>query len=510
VNAPTPSDSALELRNLTKSFGALKACDVISLRVTAGTIHGIVGENGAGKSTAMKLVYGMLRPDSGEIFVGGRLCNFKSPAAAIHSGIGMVHQHFMLAGPHTGLDNILLGAEPGNAFKIARNEARRELKNLSTKHGLAVNLDDAVQSMPVGVQQRLEILKLLYRKARILILDEPTAVLTPREIADLFGALRSLKAEGNTILLVTHKLKEIMTVTDEVTVFRAGKIVGTQRTVDTSAAQLAEQMIGRKPLANPEVRPPGFSGAQVLKVSRLTVSQSNGESLLSDVSFHVGEAEIVGIAGIEGNGQSDLIRALMGISAPDLKLSGEILIRGRNVSNWKSSAIRRLGVALIPEDRQREGLLLNRPLTENYMLGLQREPEFSRNGFLNLTRVLTATRAAIEKFNIRAAGPLTPAADLSGGNQQKLIVSRELSRQPKFIIAAQPSRGVDLGATQMIHGQIIAAAQRGAGVLLISSDLDEVLSLSHRILVMSNGRLVAEYNRGAATEQELGLKMGGA
>jgi simple sugar transport system ATP-binding protein len=483
----------------------------VNLRVEAGTIHGVIGENGAGKSTAMKLLYGMLRPDAGVILIGGRQCAWASPSDAIARGIGMVHQHFMLAGPYSALDNILLGAEPLRWGVIDRRGARVRLEALARQYGLPVDWDRPVEQLPVGVQQCVEILKLLYRQANILILDEPTAVLTPQETNDLFGNLKKLRAEGKTVLLVTHKLKDVMSFTDRVTVFRAGKVTGEVETARTNPQELANLMVGRKVVLNIEVAPAHPRAEPAIEVAGLSLAGPAGSRLrLSDLNFSVRSGEIVGIAGVEGNGQSELLQAILHPRDSKCRSAGTVRFLGEDVTAWAPLRIRDLGVAVIPEDRLQEGLLLDRPVGENFLLGLQRSPAFSRAGFLDLRGLAQKAERAITDYDVRPPDLTLPAGKLSGGNQQKLIVAREFQRQPRLLIAAQPTRGVDVGAIEFIHTRIVRARDEGAGVLLVSSELDEILTLSDRILVMFEGRIVAEYRRGEVTERELGLKMGGA
>ena len=502
---------AVEFRNVSKRFGQVQANDRVSFVVPRGTIHGIIGENGAGKSTAMKLLYGMYRPDSGEVLLNGRPVAWKSPADAIASRVGMVHQHFMLAGPQTGLDNILLGAEPTTWGFVNRLAARSKLEGLAALYGLTVDLDRRVEDLPVGVQQRVEILKLLYRDAEVLILDEPTAVLTPQETTSLFANLKRLRTEGKTILLVTHKLKEVMACSNRVTVFRAGQVTGDVETVRTSAQELANLMVGRKVILSLNVAPAKTGAEAALEVEGLSLVGDKGtRRRLAEISFSLKRGEIVGVAGVEGNGQTELLGALLRPAEPRHRTAGKVRVLGHDVTDRQADRIRALGVAVIPEDRLRDGLLPDRPLSENFLLGLQRSSEFCRAGRLRLQNVRAAASTALQSFNVRPLDLDAPAGTLSGGNQQKLIVAREFERKPRLLIAAQPTRGVDVGAIEAIHRRIVEARDAGAGVLLVSSELDEVLALSDRILVMYEGRLVAEFPRGAVSERELGLKMGGA
>ncbi|HXJ40571.1 MAG TPA: ABC transporter ATP-binding protein [Bryobacteraceae bacterium] len=505
--------AAVELHGLTKHFGSVQANAGVNLRVEPGTIHGVIGENGAGKSTAMKMLYGIFPPDAGEIFVGGKPCAWNSPADAIGAGIGMVHQHFMLAGPYSALDNILLGAEPRRwGVMIDRKAALAQLEILAGRYGLVVNWDEPIESLPVGVQQRIEILKLLYRDAQILILDEPTAVLTPQETNDLFRNLKKLRDEGKTILLITHKLKEVMAFTDRVTVFRAGKVTGELSTAQTNPQELANLMVGRKVVLNIDVPHAHPREEKAMEVTGLCLAGTVAGSRhkLVDIDFFVKRGEIVGIAGVEGNGQSELLQAMRHPRDPRCRTSGSIRFLGEDVTSCTAMQIRDLGVAVIPEDRQQEGLLLERPVSENFLLGLQRSPVFSRAGFLNSQNLQKAAAQAVEEYDVRPRDLTLPAGKLSGGNQQKLIVAREFQRKPRVLIAAQPTRGVDVGAIEFIHNRIVRARDEGAGVLLVSFELDDILTLSDRILVMYEGRIVAEFKRDEVSERELGLKMAGS
>ncbi|EEF57476.1 ABC transporter ATP-binding protein [Pedosphaera parvula] len=504
--------AAVELRELTKQFNGCVANAGVNLRVEPGTIHGVIGENGAGKSTSMKMLYGVYRPDTGAIFVHGKKCDWSSPSAAIAAGIGMVHQHFMLAAPYSTLDNILLGAEPRRWGRIDRKAARTRLETLANQYNLPVDWDCPVEQLPVGIQQRIEILKLLFRNANILILDEPTAVLTPQETNDLFSNLKRLRDEGKTILLITHKLKEVMSVTDRITVFRAGKVTGELATSGTTPQELANLMVGRKVVLNIAVTPasPRAESAIEIKGLNLTGTMAGSRHKLSDVNFSVRRGEIVGIAGVEGNGQSELLQAILHPRDSRCRTSGAVTFLGQDVTAFQALKIRELGVALVPEDRHREGLLLEQSVRENFLLGLQRSPAFSRAGFLHSKKLETTVTQAIEEYDVRPRNLAIPAGSLSGGNQQKLIVAREFQRRPQVLIAAQPTRGVDVGAIEFIHQRIVRARDEGAGVLLVSSELEEIMALSDRILVMYEGRIVAEFERGQVSERELGLKMGGS
>jgi len=512
--------SLIEFKGVAKYFGSgptqiVKANDDLNFKVERGTIHGIIGENGAGKSTAMKMLYGLFSPTHGEIFVKGKKISFKSPQDAIREGIGMVHQHFMLAGPITVLDNIILGAEPKTPWgTVDRKKAERDLTKLAQKYGLDVPLRQNIEGVPVGIQQRVEILKTLYRGVEILILDEPTAVLTPLEVTQLFDNLKRLKNEGKTILIITHKLKEVLALTDHVTVFRAGKVSGEIKTSEASVQSLADMMVGRKvdmSLTIKDVKP----GAAVLNVKNLFAHRPYVENLsgqvyevLKDVSFQVRAGEIVGIAGVEGNGQSDLIQAILHPSEKAYLERGTVEVLGQNVTKWKTKRILKLGVGVIPEDRHNQGLMLARSVSDNFVLGQQ--SDYSWYGWMKRRWIDAAVKRALESFDVRPRRADLAIKGLSGGNQQKVIIAREFEKSPKFLIAAKPTRGVDVGAIEFIHNRILQARSEGVGVLLISSELDEVMALSDRILVMYSGQIVAEMKRGEATERKLGAYMGGS
>jgi simple sugar transport system ATP-binding protein len=519
----TAASYAVELKGLSKRYGDCVANRHIELKVASGSIHAIIGENGAGKSTAMKMLYGMIRPDSGEIWIHGEAKSWRSPHDAIDCGIGMVHQHFMLAEPETVLENILVGAEPSSSMwkwlpKFMRPldfaSARARLESISKRYGLKVDLDARVGDLSVGIHQRIEIIKLVYRNAQILILDEPTAVLTPQETAELFVHLKKLRAEGKTILIITHKLKEVLDLADEATVFRAGEVVGHRKISETNEDELASLMVGRK--VSLRVEAPGATrlGEPVLELNKVSLrANSSSRNLLSDLQISVRSGEVVGIAGVEGNGQSELLQILLHPKEYQSKLEGEISVLGKAVFEnghaWKTDAIKSLGVGCVPEDRHREGLLLDRPITESFLLGMQRHAPYSRHGLLSESALRSQTMKAIEEYDVRPKRLEIDARGLSGGNQQKLIIARELQREPKLLIVAQPTRGVDVGAIESIHGRIFEARSKGAGVLLVSSELDEILTLSDRILVMYGGKIVAEFARGQTDEKTLGRYMGG-
>jgi simple sugar transport system ATP-binding protein len=504
---------AVAMRGVTKAFGDCYASRGLDFAVPAGTIHAIIGENGAGKSTAMKMLYGMIRPDAGEIEVDGAAVRFRSPRDAVRAGLGMVHQHFMLAGPHSGLDNIVLdnivlGAEAASPFAlVGRKAAAAELSELARAYGFKVDFAAKVADLPVGVQQRLEILKLLYRKARILILDEPTAVLTPQEADELFANLRRLKAEGRTVIIITHKLKEVMRLADNVTVFRAGQVVANTPVAATSEAELAALMVGRAVRLTAEAPPAPVLGAPALKIDGVRLARRQGKPLLDGVSLTVRGGEIVGIAGVEGNGQSELLALLA--DPKGHKATGGVEVLGRDARKLPALAVRDLGYGLVPEDRHGQGLILGFDLVRNFALGLQRRAGFSRRGFLLWGAIGKKFAAAAEAFDIRPRAPQAAAKSLSGGNQQKVVIAREFARQPRLLVAAQPTRGVDVGSIEFIHAKILEARAAGAGVLLVSSSLEEVMALSDRILVLFEGRITGEFARGTTDEATLGRHMGG-
>lgn len=486
---------AVEFRGVSKYFGEVKANSDICFTATAGSIHGIVGENGAGKSTAMKILFGLYQPDEGEVLIQGQPVQFNSSIDAMSAGIGMVHQHFMLAEPLSALDNILLH-QKGSAFSVLpRAKQKERLQEIAERYGFEIDLRAKVEDLSVGAQQRIEILKILSQDSKILILDEPTAVLTPQEVQDLFKNLRRLKNEGKTILIITHKLKEVMSLTDEVTVFRAGKVIGCKKTSETSLADLAEMMVGRR-LQSPRERTTTVDSAKPILTLENIGAEKDGHSI-EDINFEVHSREIVGIAGVEGNGQDVLIRALLDKHSFDKRsLRGNIQIHGK--------------IGSFPEDRLRFGVLPSRPVWENFLLGQHKLRKFIHGIFLRKSEILQATNAAMETYDVRPRNPFLPFEKLSGGNQQKLVVARALLQQPDFVLAAQPTRGVDIGAIEFIHNQIRKCRDEGSGVLLVSSELDELIALSDRILVLYKGRIVADFKRNEFDEIAIGSAMGGA
>jgi simple sugar transport system ATP-binding protein len=498
---------AIELRGIDKSFGLVHANKDINLTVRKGTIHGIIGENGAGKSTLMSILYGFYQADSGEILVDGKPVAIRDPNTAISVGIGMVHQHFMLVENFTVLENVMLGAEDNQILNKGIAKARAELKRLEKEYALEVNPDALIEELPVGLQQRVEILKALYRKADILILDEPTGVLTPAEADHLFRILGQLKSQGKTIILITHKLREIMAITDEVSVMRRGEMVATRNTRETSVEELAELMVGRRVLLRVE-KGESRPGDVKLAVQGLTVKDSRGVTMVDDVSFEVRAGEIVGIAGVAGNGQSELLEAIAGIRKAT---SGTVLLNGRSVDvtgHRDPAELRARGLAHVPEDRHHVGLVLKFEESENAILGYHRDPRYLNGVFLNIDAIRKDAEDKIAKYDIRPPNARLKTANFSGGNQQKIVLAREMERSPDVLIIGQPTRGVDVGAIEFIHKRIIEMRDQGKAVLLVSVELDEIRSLSDRILVMFAGRVVGERSP-EATEGELGLLMAG-
>ena len=494
---------AIQLRGVNKSFGPVHANRDIDLAIPQGSIHGIIGENGAGKSTLMNILYGFYQADSGTISVDGKALDIRSPEDAIAAGIGMVHQHFMLVEPFTALENLLLGAEGGFTLDAGIEKARQDIIALERDYGLEVDLDAKVQDLPVGVQQRVEILKALFRGARILILDEPTGVLTPQEADDLFRILENLKAQGRTVVLITHKLREIMAATDNVSIMRQGRMVAHRKTAETSTEELAELMVGRKVLlrVDKDVARPGKT---ILSVRDLSVRDQAGVQRVKGVSFDVRAGEIVGIAGVAGNGQSFLLEALTGIRGFE---SGSVGIAGQSLAALPEGRPEQLGH--VPEDRLRMGLIRGFPAHENAILGYHDDEAYCQRGFLERPDIIRTTKDWMASYDVRPDNPALKAAAFSGGNQQKLVLAREMEHDPALLVVGQPTRGVDIGAIEFIHKRLIAMRDAGKAVLLVSVELDEILSLADRILVMFDGHFTGELDAADADERKIGLLMAG-
>lgn len=498
---------AIELIGIDKKFGPVHANKDINLKVEPGTIHGIIGENGAGKSTLMSILYGFYQADGGEIRVNGAPTIIRDSQAAIEAGIGMVHQHFMLVENFSVLENVILGAEGGMLLAQGRQAAREELQRLEAEYELNVDPDAIIEDLSVGLQQRVEILKALFRGADILILDEPTGVLTPSEADHLFRVLETLKGQGKTIILITHKLREIMAVTDAVSVMRRGEMVATRKTSETTVEELAELMVGRRVLLQVD-KGTAQPGKPVLSVENLTVKDSLGVTRVDAVSFNVRAGEIVGIAGVAGNGQSELLEAISGIHRAQ---SGTVSLNGNEVDITGSanpSELRKRGMGHVPEDRHKMGLVTPFAEMENAVLGYHGDREISRGGFLNFTAMLKRAMNGIEKYDIRPPNPNLKTANFSGGNQQKIVLAREIEQDPNLLLVGQPTRGVDVGAIEFIHKRLIEMRDAGKAVLLVSVELDEIRSLSDRILVMFDGKIVGEETPDAS-ETTLGLMMAG-
>jgi simple sugar transport system ATP-binding protein len=500
---------AIELKGISKAFGPVQANKDISIRVMPGTIHGIIGENGAGKSTLMSILYGFYKADAGEIFISGQKTAIPDSQAAIAAGIGMVFQHFKLVENFTVLENVVLGAEDSGLLKPSLARARRELKALADEYGLNVEPDAVIEEIGVGMQQRVEILKALYRKADILILDEPTGVLTPAEADQLFRILERLKEEGKTIILITHKLREIMETTDTVSVMRRGEMTATVKTIDTSPAELAELMVGRKVLLQVEKKPAEV-GAKILEVSDLSVTDDKGVQRLKGINLHVNAGEILGIAGVAGNGQSELLEVLGGYE----RGTGTIMVNGQplDLTGAKSDgqSRRARGIAHVPEDRQREGLIMDYAAWENVAFGYHHDSKYqSSKLFMNNAAMRRDTEEKMARFDVRPPNPKLAAKSFSGGNQQKIVLAREIERNPDLLLIGQPTRGVDIGAIEFIHQQIVALRDQGKAILLVSVELEEILSLSDRIAVMFDGNIMGERMPNETDEKELGLLMAG-
>lgn len=498
--------TVVELRNITKRFPGIIVNDRVNLKLRKGEIHALLGENGAGKSTLMNILFGLYQPDEGEIFIHDKLAVIDSPNAAIRLGIGMVHQHFKLVQPFTVTENIILGSEPKANGAISYRKAQAQVESLSKQYGLNVDPLAKIEDISVGMQQRVEILKTLYRGAEILIFDEPTAVLTLGEIEELMGIMRSLVEQGKSIILITHKLKEIMAIADQVSIIRRGQMINCVSKSETTPSELAEMMVGRqvgmsldKELSEP--------GEPVLEVNSLVVKGRQGLNTVKGTTFTLRKGEILGIAGVDGNGQSELIQALTGLCKIE---SGSIRLLGKEVVNCSPREISESSVGHIPEDRHKHGLVLDFSMRENMVLKTYYMPRFNRKGMLNYEAIDKHTQSLMKEFDVRSPDILTQARALSGGNQQKAIIAREIDQGPELLIAAQPTRGLDVGAIEYIHKRLVEQRNKGRAVLLISYELDEVLKLSDRIIVMYEGKIVSEVRPEETNDQELGLMMAGS
>jgi simple sugar transport system ATP-binding protein len=512
---PVADQIVLEAKGITKKFPGVLANDNINFDLLKGEIHALLGENGAGKSTLMNILYGLYKADSGEVRVDGNIMELHSPKDAIHHGIGMVHQHFMLIPVFTVTENIMLGAETDHRaapnevplVKLDRKEVAQKVANLSHQYGLDVDPNAIVGDLPVGVQQRVEIVKALYRNAKILILDEPTAVLTPQEAEDLFRIMHQLTDKGVSIIFITHKLKEVLAVADRITVMRSGRVVGTvdPQEVELNETKLASMMVGREVILTVQKKPAQPEN-EVLKVEDLHVKDVRGLPAVNGISFSVRAGEVLGIAGVQGNGQTELAEALTGLRHIE---SGRFFLDGHDLTGKPPRPITEAGLANIPEDRQRHGLVLSYTVADNMVLCDYYQPRFSKGVVIQQNQVDANARKLIKEYDVRTPSPYVSAGKLSGGNQQKVIVARELSRPVKLLIASQPTRGLDVGSIEYIHKEIVAMRDRGVAVLLVSAELDEILSLSDRIAVMYRGQIVATVDRKDATREQLGLWMAG-
>ncbi|WP_407649411.1 ABC transporter ATP-binding protein [Brevibacillus composti] len=500
-----PVQTVVEMRGITKRFPGIVANDNINLVVKKGEIHALLGENGAGKSTLMNILFGLYQPEEGDILINEKIVKITSPNVANELGIGMVHQHFMLVEKFTVAENIVLGNEPRSGLQIDMQRAISDVERLSNQYGLKVDPRAKIEDISVGMQQRVEILKTLYRGADILIFDEPTAVLTPQEILELIEIMNNLVKEGKTIILITHKLKEIMAVCDTVTIIRRGKVIDSLAIKDTNPDELAAKMVGRevnfrvdKQESNPK--------EVILSVEGITAMGNRGVNALNNISLEVRGGEILGIAGVDGNGQSELIEVLTGLRKAS---SGRILLKGKEITNQTPRVISESGLSHIPEDRHKHGLILDFSMSENMVLETYFHPEFNKNGFLDYGAIDKHASKLIEEFDVRTPSIYTPARALSGGNQQKAIIAREINKDPDLLIAAQPTRGLDVGAIEFIHRRLIEQRDKGKAVLLLSLELDEIINVSDRIAVIYEGQIVGVVNAKETNEQELGLMMSG-
>jgi general nucleoside transport system ATP-binding protein len=497
----------IELRGITKRFGDLVANDAISLHIRAGEVLGLLGENGAGKTTLMNILSGLYRPDGGEIVIDGAPTRFEGAGDAIRAGIGMVHQHFMLVPVFTVAENVVLGVEPtGMLDHLDLETARRQVREISTRHGLDVDPDGIIEDLPVGTQQRVEIIKVLFRSASVLIFDEPTAVLTPQEVTEFFGIVRSLRDAGKALVFITHKLHEVLEVADRINVLRSGKVVGERDPKTATESELAEMMVGRAVHFEVE-KEPAKPGRALLEARDLAVANERDELVVDGIDLTVREGEVVGVAGVQGNGQTELVEALAGLQP---LVRGTVSFLGKDITGVSARARHILGIAHIPEDRRREGMVGEFDIAENMVLDSYYDEPYSSGIAMHWGAVYNVCVKNVIDFDVRTPSIFSLADHLSGGNQQKLIVARELSRNIKLLIAAQPTRGIDVGSIEYVHERIIEARGNGVGVLIVSTELDEILALSDRILVMFRGRIVGEFRPGAVSKSEIGLAMAGA
>lgn len=498
-------EKVIEMKGITKVFPGTIANDDVDFELLRGETHVLLGENGAGKTTLMNVLYGLYQPEKGDIYIKGYKVKISNPNDAIKRGIGMVHQHFMLVHNFTVAENIVLGAEPRKGLKLDINKAIKDVESIAKKYGFNIDPKAVIEDISVGQQQKVEILKALYRGAEILILDEPTAVLTPMEIEELGNIINNLKAEGKSVILITHKLKEVMSMSDRVTIIRRGKVTGIVKTEDTSIDELAELMVGRKVQLTVDKKPSN-PGEEILLVENLKAKDGRGLPAVNGVNLKVKRGEIFGIAGVDGNGQTELIEVLTGLRRAE---SGKITLKGKDIFNKSTKEIIDSGVGHIPEDRQKRGLILKYSLYENSILGTHHKAPFSKNKVLDYRKIREYAKRIIKEFDVRTPSDEVPASALSGGNQQKLIVAREISKDPDLLIASQPTRGVDVGAIEFIHKRLVEERDSQKAVLLVSFELDEILALSDRIAVMYDGQIVGVLDRKDANEQKLGILMAG-
>lgn len=497
--------SIVRMENIVKSFPGVLANDRVSIEIEEGEIHCLLGENGAGKSTLMNILYGLFSHDSGDVYIKGNKVEYSGPGDAIKNGVGMVHQHFMLIPVFTVLENLILGTERVKGLTLDLKQSEKELSEISSRYGMEMNLNAYVRDISVGMQQRVEILKLLYRGADIMIFDEPTAILTPQEIQELYKVMHSLRERGKTIIFITHKLKEVMDISDRVTVLRDGRVVEVVDTKSTNTKELAKMMVGREVLFKTE-RAEVVPGDVVLHVDELHADDKRGLPALNGLSFDVRKGEIVGIAGIDGNGQTELVEALTGLRKIN---SGKVEIDGENMLNRHAKDFLHAGIAHIPEDRLLRGLVLDFPIYENMLLGFEDSPPFAKGIFLDFKKTREWSEEMVEAYDVRTPNVDVTAGSLSGGNQQKAVLAREFARDPKLLIASQPTRGLDVGAIEFIHNRIMDAKKNMKAVLLVSLELSEIMNLSDRILVIYEGKIIAEFEGGKATDSEIGLMMAG-